>query len=623
MAELQRTNATLLQKLDASVAEIARLRKSGGDSPVKAELTGNPAARISHLAKKNREMIASVNAEKAKASKLQNKIAELEQEVQSKVREGEKLQRISYKLRKQLDGGSNNNNNGGGGGSASAQQQAAAAAAEKKVPESERLVEARQETNILKQQLKMAHSALSKEIGSDIPLSRVLGSESGWKGRADQISMLKGKVTELTAKLESEGKLAPAPPQAKSPGSNIEARNRKAVQKLDMVRRQQMEQASIELEMLRGQYGTLKEKCDGLKARTKTLSRDGKVLKTKIEEGNKRSEKDATVIENLKAQLIRAAKSQLERASPTFGAVVTNGAQAAEVSRLSAVCEQYRARVATLETALQQGADGAGSQRQHRSPADAARMASLASLCEQQNDRIASLEGQLRAARRAGSATSFSSPRPSSSSSSRPSSGVHGDSAEVARLKALCDQQQSHISALENRAAATAAGVSGGGGGRPSSSRGGSRPSSGLRQSPSDHEHVFLFRAAEEQNKKLTALVEMLKERLADAEEKALRPQEPPAISSEDIPVGFTLEAAWSKISIQQDNNRILREALEDTVEAKENEITLLHSMMKNIRKVFSEGLRQAKNQGTTSGPTSRASSRGGSGRSRPRPPPN
>lgn len=601
MAELQRTNATLLQKLDASVAEIARLRKSGGDSPVKTELTGNPAARISHLAKKNREMIASVNAEKAKASKLQNKIAELEQEVQSKVREGEKLQRISYKLRKQLDGGSNNNNNGGGGGSASAQQQAAAAAAEKKVPESERLVEARQETNILKQQLKMAHSALSKEIGSDIPLSRVLGSESGWKGRADQISMLKGKVTELTAKLESEGKLAPAPPQAKSPGSNIEARNRKAVQKLDMVRRQQMEQASIELEMLRGQYGTLKEKCDGLKARTKTLSRDGKVLKTKIEEGNKRSEKDATVIENLKAQLIRAAKSQLERASPTFGAVVTNGAQAAEVSRLSAVCEQYRARVAALETALQQGADG-GSQRQHRSPADAARMASLASLCEQQNDRIASLEGQLRAARRAGSATSFSSPRPSSSSSSRPSSGVH----EVARLKALCQQQQSRISALENRA-----GVSGGGGVRPSSSRGGSR-----LQSPSEHEHVFLLRAAEVEKEKLTMLVEMLKERLA---KKALRPQEPPAISSEDIPVGFTLEAAWSKISIQQDNNRILREALEDTVEAKENEITLLHSMMQNIRKVFSEGLRQAKNKGTTSRPTSRASSRSRG----PRPPPN
>ena len=42
VAALQRTNATLLQKLDASVAEIARLRKGGGDVVVK-ELSGNPA----------------------------------------------------------------------------------------------------------------------------------------------------------------------------------------------------------------------------------------------------------------------------------------------------------------------------------------------------------------------------------------------------------------------------------------------------------------------------------------------------------------------------------------------------------------------------------------------------
>lgn len=120
-------------------------------------------------------MIASVNAEKAKSSKLQNKIVDLEQEVESKAREGEKLKRISHKLRKQLETSSSNNSNdsGGGGGNAATAAEQQKAAAVKKVPESERLVEARQETNILKQQLKMAHSALSKEIGSDIPLSRV------------------------------------------------------------------------------------------------------------------------------------------------------------------------------------------------------------------------------------------------------------------------------------------------------------------------------------------------------------------------------------------------------------------------------------------------------------------
>ena len=406
--------------------------------------------------------------------------------------------------------------------------------------------------------------------------------------------MLKGKVAELTTKLESGGMLAPQPPQPKSPGSNIEARNRKAVQKLDMVRRQQLEQASVELEMLRGQYTTLKEKCDGVKARNKALSRDGKVLKAKVEEGNKQAEKDATVIENLKAQLIRAAKSQLERSSPTFGAVVTSGAEAAEKARLAATCEQYRARVVALETALQQRMDAGDHPHQHqqRSPADAARMASLASLCEQQNDRIASLEGQLRAAskrvasasskrvgsasssRRVGSASSFTSPSPSS----RPSSGVHGDSAEIARLKALCGQQQSRIGALEDRVAATSPAPpprhpsSAGGGGRPVSSRGGggSRPSSGRRQqasplSSSEHENIVLLRAAAVEKQKMDDMVEMLKERLADAEDKIMRPQEP-AIASEEIPEGLTLAAAWSKIAIQQDNNRALRQALDDTV---------------------------------------------------------
>lgn len=43
VAALQRTNATLLQKLDASVAEIARLRKGGGGDVVVKELSGNPA----------------------------------------------------------------------------------------------------------------------------------------------------------------------------------------------------------------------------------------------------------------------------------------------------------------------------------------------------------------------------------------------------------------------------------------------------------------------------------------------------------------------------------------------------------------------------------------------------
>lgn len=111
---------------------------------------------------------------------------------------------------------------------------------------------------------------------------------------------------------------------------------------------------------------------------------------------------------------------------------------------------------------------------------------------------------------------------------------------------------------------------------------GGSRPSSGRRQqasplSSSEHENIVLLRAAAVEKQKMNDMVEMLKERLADAEDKVMRPQEP-AIASEEIPEGLTLAAAWSKIAIQQDNNRALRQALDDTVKDQSTHNKIHHS---------------------------------------------
>jgi predicted nuclease with TOPRIM domain len=65
VAELQRNNTTLFKKLDASEGEVARLRKTLEELS-SDETVGNPSARISHLAKKNREMTAAINAEKVR-----------------------------------------------------------------------------------------------------------------------------------------------------------------------------------------------------------------------------------------------------------------------------------------------------------------------------------------------------------------------------------------------------------------------------------------------------------------------------------------------------------------------------------------------------------------------------
>lgn len=53
--------------------------------------------------------------------------------------------------------------------------------------ESEKVIEYRQECQLLRKQLKMAQSALTQEVGEDTPMARVLASESGWKGRAEQV----------------------------------------------------------------------------------------------------------------------------------------------------------------------------------------------------------------------------------------------------------------------------------------------------------------------------------------------------------------------------------------------------------------------------------------------------
>jgi hypothetical protein len=43
----------------------------------------------------------------------------------------------------------------------------------------------------------LALRALARELGEEIPVSRVLSGQSDWKGRAEQIAMLKAKVAEL------------------------------------------------------------------------------------------------------------------------------------------------------------------------------------------------------------------------------------------------------------------------------------------------------------------------------------------------------------------------------------------------------------------------------------------
>lgn len=60
-----------------------------------------------------------------------------------------------------------------------------------------RRVSARLQANLFKTEKDKVTRALLKEVGDDTPLSKLVEGGSDWRGRAQQISLLKAKVTDL------------------------------------------------------------------------------------------------------------------------------------------------------------------------------------------------------------------------------------------------------------------------------------------------------------------------------------------------------------------------------------------------------------------------------------------
>ena len=58
-------------------------------------------------------------------------------------------------------------------------------------------VPARLQANLFKTEKDKVTRALLKEVGDDTPLSKLVEGGSDWRGRAQQISLLKAKITDL------------------------------------------------------------------------------------------------------------------------------------------------------------------------------------------------------------------------------------------------------------------------------------------------------------------------------------------------------------------------------------------------------------------------------------------
>ncbi|XP_040519682.1 coiled-coil domain-containing protein 13 isoform X1 [Gallus gallus] len=264
-------------------------------------LAGDVAAtKIVELAKKNREIIAETESEKAKVKQLNNKVKELERELQTAV---EKIHSF--------------------GGSDAGIKQSALKKTEENLAESPevkalqeklttanfKVLEYRNQLQSAKQELKMTQKLLANEVGEDVNIHSLLTNSGSWRGRAQQILVLQSKVRELENQLGQnknrtslnemdEELLALSDPRKLS----VQEKNLLKIRSLEKERKEALEKLTMEHDALQKNHEEVKKNLDATKARNKVLCSEVKTLKGQIVTLLEKGKHDDELIDALLSQ---------------------------------------------------------------------------------------------------------------------------------------------------------------------------------------------------------------------------------------------------------------------------------------------------------------------------------
>uniref|UniRef100_H3D006 Coiled-coil domain containing 13 n=1 Tax=Tetraodon nigroviridis TaxID=99883 RepID=H3D006_TETNG len=181
LREAEEKAAKLSSCLTEKDAEIEGLKQKISEQRLKfVELGGESVmAKVTELAKKNKQLCVEVESEKTKSSQSHSRIQALEKQLaalknvpkREQTTECGKDEETVRLLQEML------------------------AASEQKASEQRNKVQS------LRQELKVAHKVVISEVGMDVPFQKLMNSPVGFKGRAQQIQTLQGKVQQLEKKL--------------------------------------------------------------------------------------------------------------------------------------------------------------------------------------------------------------------------------------------------------------------------------------------------------------------------------------------------------------------------------------------------------------------------------------
>ncbi|XP_029866220.1 coiled-coil domain-containing protein 13 isoform X4 [Aquila chrysaetos chrysaetos] len=300
LREVRDENCRLYKLVTEKDFEIKQLQKKIQEDRLAllgaSALAGDVAAtKIVELAKKNREITAETESEKAKVKQLNNKVKELERELQTAIEKIHSLgggdAEIKQSTLKMIEGNL-------------AESPKVKALQEKLTTANFKVMEYRNQLQSVKQELKMTQKVLlqdavcgwdpvqellANEVGEDVNIQSLLTNSGSWRGRAQQILVLQSKVRELENQLGQnktrtslseidEELLALTDPRKLS----AQEKNLLKIHSLEKEKKETLEKLTGEHDALQKSHEEVKKKLDASKARNKVLCSEVKTLKEQI-----------------------------------------------------------------------------------------------------------------------------------------------------------------------------------------------------------------------------------------------------------------------------------------------------------------------------------------------------